>query len=150
MKARVQAIGAPVARECREGGQIRLSTFIPLKIRKRGASKVVVRPDGQVKAASEVTTQHDQPLLVALTRAFYWQHLLDEGVVDSGSEIAQREGLHHSTVNELLRLTLLDPAIIDAMLAGKQPRCMSLLWFQRNPLPTEWAAQRAVVAAFDR
>lgn len=154
MKARVQATGAPVARERREGGQIRLSTFIPLKIRKRGASKVVVRPDGQVEAAGEVTTQHDQPLLVALTRAFYWQHLLDEGVVDSGSEIARREGLHHSTVNELLRHTLLDtllePAIIQAILAGKQPRCMSLLWFQRNPVPTDWAAQRAVVAAFDR
>ncbi len=150
MKARVQATGAPVARERREGGQIRLSTFIPLKIRKRGASKVVVRPDGQVEAAGEVTTQHDQPLLVALTRAFYWQHLLDDGVVASGSEIAQREGLHHSTVNELLRLTLLEPAIIQAILAGKQPRCMSLLWFQRNPLPTDWAAQRAVVAAFDR
>lgn len=150
MKARVQATGAPVARERREGGQIRLSTFIPLKIRKRGASKVVVRPDGQVEAAGEVTTQHDQPLLVALTRAFYWQHLLDEGVVDSGSEIARREGLHHSTVNELLRLTLLEPAIIQAILAGKQPRCMSLLWFQRNPVPTDWAAQRAVVAAFDR
>lgn len=149
MKARVQATGAPVARERREGGQIRLTTFIPLKIRKRGASKVVVRPDGQVEAAGEVTTQHDQPLLVALTRAFYWQHLLDEGVVDSGSEIARREGLHHSTVNELLRLTLLEPAIIQAILAGKQPRCMSLLWFQRNPLPTDWAAQRQILARFD-
>lgn len=150
MKARVQATGAPVARERREGGQIRLSTFIPLKIRKRGASKVVVvRPDGQVEAAGEVSTQHDQPLLVASTRAFYWQHLLDEGVVDSGSEIARREGLHHSTVNELLRLTLLEPAIIQAILAGKQPRCMSLLWFQRNPLPTDWAAQRDVLARFD-
>ena len=150
MKARIRTTGEPVARERRDGGQIKLSTFIPLKIRRRGASKVVVRPDGQVEAAGEVSTQHDQPLLVALTRAFYWQHLLDEGVVDSGSEIARREGLHHSTVNELLRLTLLEPAIIQAILAGKQPRCMSLLWFQRNPLPTEWAAQRAVVAAFDR
>jgi len=68
--------------------------------------KVVVRPDGQVEAAGKATTQHDQPLLVALTRAFYWQQLLDDGVVSSGSEIAQREGLHHSTVNELLRLAL--------------------------------------------
>lgn len=149
MKARVQATGAPVARERRDGGQIRLSTFIPLKIRKRGASKVVVRPDGQVEAAGKVATQHDQPLLVALTRAFYWQHLLDDGVVSSGSEIAQREGLHHSTVNELLRLTLLEPAIIQAILAGKQPRCMSLLWFQRNPLPTDWVAQRQILARFD-
>jgi hypothetical protein len=123
--------------------------FIPLKIRKRGASKVVVRPDGQVEAAGEVTTQHDQPLLVALTRAFCWQQLLDEGVVDSGSEIARREGLHHSTVNELLRLTLLEPTIIQAILAGRQPRCVSLLWFQRHPLPTAWAAQRQILARFD-
>jgi hypothetical protein len=150
MKARIRATGEPVARERRDGGQVKLSTFIPLKIRKRGASKVVVRPDGQVGAAGKVTTQHDQPLLVALTRAFYWQQLLDNGVMTSGSEIAQREGLHHSTVNELLRLTLLEPAIIQAILAGKQPRCMSLLWFQRNPLPADWRQQRAVVAAFDR
>jgi hypothetical protein len=52
-------------------------------------------------------------------------------------------------VNELLRLTLLEPAIIQAILAGKQPRCMSLLWFQRNPLPTDWAAQRRLLARFD-
>ena len=42
-----------------------------------------------------------------------------------------------------------EPAIIQAILAGKQPRCMSLLWFQRNPLPTDWAAQREMVARFD-
>ena len=149
MKARVQATGQPVARERRDGGQVKLSTFIPPKIRKRGVRKVVVRPDGQVEAPGKIATQHDQPLLVALTRAFYWQQLLDDGVVASGSEIAQREGLHHSTVNELLRLTLLEPAIIQAILAGQQPRCMSLLWFQRNPLPTAWVAQQAIVARFD-
>ncbi len=137
-------IGSLVIRDAEPG-----STFIPLKIRKRGASKVVVRPDGQVDAPGKVASQIDQPLLVALTRAFYWQQLLDDGVVGSGSEIAQREGLHHSTVNELLRLTLLEPAIIRTILAGQQPRCMSLLWFQRNPLPTDWMAQREVVTAFD-
>ena len=65
------------------------------------------------------------------------QQLLDDGVVGRGSEIAQRESLHHSTVNELLRLTLLEPAIIQSILAGQQPKCMNLLWFQRNPLPTD-------------
>ena len=108
-----------------------------------------MRPDGQAQAPGKVAAQHDQPLLVALTRAFYWQQLLEDGIVASGSEIAQREGLHHSTVNELLRLTLLEPAIIQTILAGQQPKCMSLLWFQRNPLPTDWMAQREVVAAFD-
>ncbi len=63
--------------------------------------------------------------------------------------IGHHEGLHHSTVNELLRMTLLEPAIIQSILAEQQPRCMSQLWFQRNPLPTDWVAQREVVAAFD-
>ncbi|MCZ2134324.1 MAG: hypothetical protein LC098_02680 [Burkholderiales bacterium] len=149
MKPKMQALGAAVARERRDGAQIKISTFIPLKIRKRGGSKVVIRPDSQEDTSGKLATQIDQPLLVALSRAFYWQQLLDDGVVGSGSEIAQREGLHHSTVNELLRLTLLEPAIIQSILAGQQPRCMSLLWFQRNPLPTDWVAQREVVAGFD-
>ena len=149
MKPKVQAMGEPVARERRDGERVKLSIFIPLKIRKRGGSKVVVRPDGQLDTPGKVVTQIDKPLLVALTRAFYWQQLLDDGMVGSGSEIAQREGLHHSTVNELLRLTLLEPAIIQTILAGQQPRCMSLLWFQRNPLPTDWLTQREVVAGVD-
>jgi hypothetical protein len=70
-------------------------------------------------------------------------------VVASGSEIAKREGLHHSTVNEMLRLTLLEPAIIQSILAGQQRRCMGLLWFQRNPLPTDWVPQREMIAAFE-
>jgi hypothetical protein len=149
MKSKVQPLGAAIARERRGDGQVKLSTFIPLKIRKRGASKVVVRPDGAVESPGKIASQIDQPLLVALTRAFYWQQLLDDGVVGSGSEIALREGLHPSTVNELLRLTLLEPALIQRILTGQQPRCMSLLWFQRNPLSTDWVAQREAVAAFD-
>ena len=137
-----------VRRERRDGDEIRLTTFIPIKIRKRGGRAVVVRPAvAQVQAKTAAV--HDQPLLTALSRAFYWQQLLDDGVVETGSEIAKREGLHHSTVNELLRLTLLEPTIIQTILAGRQPKCMSLLWFQRNPLPTDWVAQREVVAGFD-
>ncbi|MFA7436848.1 hypothetical protein [Castellaniella sp.] len=65
---------------------MKLSTFIPLKIRKRGGSKVAIRPDGQLDAPGKIATQIDQPLLVALSRAFYWQQLLDDRVVSSGSE----------------------------------------------------------------
>ncbi len=147
-KPKIEATGLAVRRERRDGDEIRLTTFIPIKIRKRGGRAVVVRPAvAQVQAKTAAV--HDQPLLTALSRAFYWQQLLDDGVVETGSEIAKREGLHHSTVNELLRLTLLEPDIVKAIYAGQQPRCMSLLWFQRNPLPVDWVAQREVVARFD-
>ena len=70
-------------------------------------------------------------------------------MASSGSGIAQREGLYHSIANELLRLMLLGPAIIQASLAGQPPKCMGLLWFQRKLRLTDWVAQREVVAAFD-
>jgi hypothetical protein len=146
---RIRQLGEATVQQRMDGNAVKLSTFIPLQIRKRGVRKVVIRPDGE-SASPTARGQFDSPMLVALARAFYWQQLLDDGVVTSGTDIAQREGLHHSTVNELLRLTLLEPAIIQAILAGTQPRCMSLIWFQRNPLPTDWVAQREVVVAFDR
>ncbi len=146
--SRIRKLGEAKVQQRMDGGAVKLSTFIPLQIRKRGVRKVVIRPDGE-SASPTARGQLDSPMLVALARAFYWQQLLDDGVVASGTEIAQREGLHHSTVNELLRLTLLEPAIIQAILAGTQPRCMSLIWFQRNPLPLDWIEQRRVVESFD-
>ncbi|MFT4243267.1 MAG: hypothetical protein QM569_13415 [Acidovorax sp.] len=63
----------------------------------------MARPSvAEVKA--KTATVHDKPLLMALSRAFYWQQLLNDGVAETGSEIAKREGLRHSTENELLQL----------------------------------------------
>lgn len=59
------------------------------------------------------------------------------GMMPQRSDTAKWEGLHRSTVKALMRLTLLEPAIIQAILAGRQPRCMSLLCFQRDPLPLD-------------
>ena len=146
---RIRQSGEATVQQRMDGGTVKLSTFIPLQIRKRGVRRVVIRPDGEGGSSTTARGQFDSPMLVALARAFYWQHLLDEGVVASGTDIAQREGLHHSTINELLRLTLLEPAIIQAILAGTQPRCMSLIWFQRNPLPLDWIEQRRVIDSFD-
>lgn len=145
----IRVMGAPASREHFDGEVVKLTTFIPLKIKKRGVRRMIVQPDAAERSGSTRKANIDAPLLVALSRAFYWQRLLEEGVVESGTEIAKLEGLHHSTVNELLRLTLLDPGIIQTILAGQQPQCMSLLWFQRNALPVDWLAQRKIVDGFD-
>jgi hypothetical protein len=84
-------------------------------------------------------------LITCLARAFYWQKLLDGGVVSSGSEIAKHENLDPSTVNELLRLTLLDPCIVRDIMSGTQPERLTSLWFTRNPLPAEWRMQHLLI-----
>jgi hypothetical protein len=116
-----------------------LETFVPLTFRRRGARRV----------AADDRHVHDVTLLEGVARGFYWQHLVDTGEMQSGSAIARAEKLHHSVVNELLRLTLLAPDIIEQFMAGKQPRRLTLMWFQRNRLMVDWQAQRQLMATFE-
>ena len=113
-------------------------SFIPFTYSKRGVQRL----------ASTSAAAHDTTFLVGLSRAFYWKSLLDAGAMKSGSEIAKAEGLHHSVVNELLRLTLLAPDIILQLIEGTQPRRLTLMWFQQNRLPVTWQAQRDIVNSF--
>ncbi|MGG1950053.1 site-specific recombinase resolvase [Ralstonia solanacearum] len=116
-----------------------LETFVPVAFRRRGARRVV----------ADDRANHDTTLLQALARGFYWQRLVDTGVMKSGAAIARAEGLHPTAVNELMRLTLLAPDIIARLLAGRQPRSVTLWWLQHNPLPADWDAQRAIMARFE-
>ena len=76
---------------------------------------------GVKRLSQTVAPAQDTKFLVGLGRAFYWQSLLDTGTMASGSAIAKAERLHPSTVNELLRLTLLAPDIIEQLMVGRQP-----------------------------
>jgi hypothetical protein len=150
-----QSDTAALQRNVGETG-MRLSTFIPVRFKKRGVRTVIMPAEaGSIQADSsgplaKIPPSCDTALLIALGGAFHWQKLLDEGIAASGSEIAQREGLHPSTVNELLRLNLLAPDIIETLITGRQPRTLTLLWFQRHPLPVEWERQREIVMGFGR
>ncbi len=68
----------------------------------------------------------------------------------SGAEIARQEGLNPTTVWELLPLTLLSPETVLALLAGQQPKTLTLAWLKNHELPPDWDAQREVFGAFDR
>ena len=93
----------------------KLTTLIPVHIRRSGGRKVVIPAPETPEAEAP---EHHEPILNALARAYHWQRLIDEGIVKSGSDIARQEGLNPTTVWELLRLTLLSPANVRAILAG--------------------------------
>ena len=54
------------------------------------------------------------------------------------------KGLHHSTVNELLRLTLLAPELVEAILNGRQPEGVTLPALLEG-VPVGWGEQRLVI-----
>ena len=94
-------------------------------------------------------SQHDAPLLTALARAFHWQRLLNEGHVSSQADLARREGLHPTTVGDVLRLVLLAPQIVEMVVDGQQPRTLSLTWLESNPPPRDWQVQQALFDDLD-
>ena len=124
----------------------KLTTLIPVHIRRSGGRKVVIPAPETPEAEAP---EHHEPILNALARAYHWQRLIDEGIVKSGSDIARQEGLNPTTVWELLRLTLLSPANVRAILAGHQPRTLTLRWLKNHELPADWEAQREVFGGFD-
>ena len=122
----------------RDGESIRI--HIPLKFKKRGGRKEIITPDGLPAVASN-RTAYQKPLVVALARAHRWQKLLDEGEVASISELARIFNVDASYVSRIMRLTLLAPDIVEAILNGKEPSESSLAKLTRSK-PLEWDKQR--------
>ena len=86
----------------------------------------------------------DNAMIKALARAFRWQRMLDEGVCGTIEELATREKVNRGYMSRVLRLTLLAPDIVEAVLDGRQvegPRLENLL----GGVPVEWEGQRAAM-----
>jgi hypothetical protein len=66
--------------------------------------------------------------------------MLDEGVYTSVSELGDAENISKSYVSRILRLALLAPDIVEAILAGQKDQALMLEQLER-PLPA-WEEQR--------
>jgi len=60
-------------------------------------------------------------MVKALARAFRWRKMLDTGAHSTLEDLARAKGLAPSYVSGILRLTLLAPEIVEAILDGRQP-----------------------------
>jgi hypothetical protein len=120
-----------------EAGSI--TVRVPLTIRRRPGRKTVVTP--MRDSAAALLTRADPALVKALARAFRYQRLLEEGRYASISEMAAAERIERGYLGTLLRLTLLAPAIVEAVLDGRHPSGLDLPRLLA-PFPVEWSAQR--------
>ncbi len=125
-----------------------LTVHIPLTVRRRGGRKVVIAPDGTEAPAIGGAARIDSTLVKALARAFRWRRMLESGVVSTVGEIAVREKINKSYVSRVLRLTLLAPQIVEAILDGRQSPELTLPVLKKA-FPVGWGEQRATVAAWE-
>jgi hypothetical protein len=67
--------------------------------------------------------------------------MMEMGRYGTINELAAAEEINSSYVSRLLRLTLLSPDIVEAILDGRQPEPMTLPALM-DPFPVEWERQR--------
>ena len=94
-----------------------LTVRVPWVLRKRGGRKLVVTPDGTPFAAPRPRV--DSTVVKAIARAYRWKRLLETESYTSLRDLAAAEKINESYLARVLRLTLLAPDIIEAILDGR-------------------------------
>lgn len=128
-------------------GGVRLETFVPWELVRRGVRRQVVTPSGEpleiavpaAKGQDAKAEAPDTPLLRALGLAHHWQRLLDEGRCAGLREIAEAEGMDPGQASRILRLTLLSPLVIE--IALRQGALKAGLSELLRGTPPRWDAQ---------
>jgi hypothetical protein len=152
-KSQGRVTGRPVTATIpNPAGGVKLETFIPWTLVKRGAKKQVITPIEapeafRVEAVRERTNRKaakDTPLVRALGLAHYWQHLLDTGKFESLTEIAAAEGMDLGQVSRIARLALMEPGVVEAGLVGEENR-LNLEKLIRNEVAAGSASQARAV-----
>jgi hypothetical protein len=117
---------------------------MPVSIRRRGGRKLVLVPDGTPQSGTPACRRIDNTMVKAIARAFRWREMLESGTYATIAEIAVAEEINESYVVRVLRLTLLAPDIVEAILGGRQPAKLQLEDLLRR-FPLAWQEQRAEV-----
>jgi hypothetical protein len=100
---------------------------------------------GARRRRAALPTRAGPPLLKALARRSGTSACMDEGRYASISEMAEAEKIERGYLGTLLRLTLLTPDLIEAILDGRQPHGLGFAQTD-EALPSAWADQRAALA----
>jgi hypothetical protein len=133
-------------------GGVRMETFIPWTLVKRGVRRQVITPIDapehfEMEAVVERSARKqvkDSPSIRALGLAHYWQRLLDEGKYRSLTEIAVAEGMDRGQVSRTAQLIRLAPAIVESCISsgGNSPKLEELALVM---LSKTWADQSQLV-----
>lgn len=106
--------------------------------RKRGVETKLIIGAAANKACDEILIRN-----IAKAQQFY--DAIKRG--QSFEDIAKSENLSTRRVMQIIDFAFLAPAIVQAVVAGGQPMGLTTKWLSRNPMPSDWQAQRQLVGA---
>jgi hypothetical protein len=118
-----------------------LTVVIPLSVKPRGGRKAVV-----TSGVLALERRQDITLIKAVARAFRWRRMLETGRFATINELAAAEKINESYISRVLRLTLLAPDMVEAILDGRQPEGVTLLELLEG-VAAEWRPPQPAAVA---
>jgi len=131
----IRQFGRPVL--SKDGRSI--TVHIPFTLRHQGGRKKVVTPEGATPWIP-IAAHVDNTMVKALSRAHRWRDMLESGEYATVRDLANAEVIDEVYLGRVLRLTLLAPRIVEAILTGTQPAALELHDLLR-PFPADWENQ---------
>ena len=112
-----------------------ITIHVPFRIVKRGGRKEMILPPG-----APAQRKIDNTMVKALARAFRWKRMLESGHFATIGDLASKEGIASSYMTRVMRMTLLAPAIVEAIVEGRQGPEVTLAGLM-EPVGGTWADQ---------
>jgi site-specific DNA recombinase len=109
----------------------------PFQYRKRGVEGRMVIGHGQVRHV-------DATLIRSIVRAQRCYEAIKRGA--TFEEVAASQGISRVRLFQIIDLAFMAPDIIRSIVNGEQPISLTTKWLSRNPLPSDWLAQRRILA----
>ena len=117
-----------------------IDLFVPLEIKKRGGSAIIILPKNLKK--EEMVKCFDEKMIKAFAKAYKWKNMLEEGQIDSLAQIAVKENVTGSYVSKVFNLNFIAPEIVETILNGEQPRDLKLQDMLIGKFPALWREQK--------
>ena len=116
-----------------------ITVHIPMTMRHQGDRKQVVTPAGATPWIP-IPPRVNNTLVKAIVRAHRWRDMLETGNYATVRDLAKAEAIDEVYLGRVLRLTLLSPTLLEAILEGRQPATLELDDLLRQ-FPVEWDRQ---------
>jgi hypothetical protein len=125
--------------------QTTITMHVPMTFTIRGGRKTILSDVAPAPPQPRI----DNALLKAVARAHRWRRMIEGGEYVSITELAKAEGVNESYAYRMLRLSLLAPSIVTAILDGRHDTDLMLKDLMK-PLPARWDEQIAALKIEDR
>lgn len=114
-----------------------INRAFPFQLRKRGVETRIILAD--------TPPDTDDTLIRNIARAHTWFERVRGG--ETFDHIAKTSDTSKRRIQQMIGLAFLAPDIVRMIMDGDQPAGFTSDWCKQNILPSDWAEQRAIVAA---